>query len=72
MNHELKRLQKRWLAKTGADMPYEIACLPARQVRAAVEKTEAGETVFVPRSPVTAGVDQVDESIRDWDSDSEY
>jgi hypothetical protein len=68
---ELQKLHLRWHDKTGEDMPQEIASLPIEQIRKAVDWTERGITVAVPRSCVsvesTAGSD---DSLRDWDGES--
>lgn len=68
---EIQKLHLRWHKKTGEDMPANIALLPIDRIRRAVELTEKGITVAVPRECVsvesTAGSD---DSLRDWDGES--
>jgi hypothetical protein len=68
---EIQKLHRRWHDKTGEDMPTSIANLPIDRIRRAVELTEKGITVAVPRECVsvesTAGSD---DSLRDWDGES--
>jgi len=69
----IEELQRRWHEATGSEMPHEIAHLPIDRITLAVELTEAGQTVFVPRDYVPAvPVSIHDDSIRDWDKDSEF
>ena len=65
----LEKLQARWLKKTGEQMPLAIARLAISTVLDAVERTEAGEIVFVPGVPVTR---VVDDEIRQWDNHKEF
>jgi len=73
---EFQKLRDRWQAKTGSEMPYEIARMPLDKIRKAVELTEAGMTVVVPKQSLTPNQDidrfGEDSSLRDWDKDSEY
>ena len=62
---ELEALKARWLAKTGEDMPDEIASLPLERIRKAVTWCEAGITVGVPKALTPAEVDE--SSLMDWD-----
>ncbi len=70
MQTPLEKLQLRWRKKTGEEMPESIACLPIGRVLIAVERTEDGETVFVPGVPVLRDVSET--SMKGWDHDSEY
>jgi phage terminase large subunit-like protein len=73
---EFQKLRDRWQAKTGEQMPYEIARMPLDKIRTAVEMTERGDTVVVPKQSMTLNQDidrfGEDSSLRDWDKDSEY
>jgi hypothetical protein len=62
---ELEALKARWLAKTGEDMPDEIASLPLERIRKAVTWREAGIVVGVPKALTPAEVDE--SSLMDWD-----
>ena len=63
---EIQKLHLRWHKKTGEDMPLDIAKLPLDRIRRAVELTEKGITVAVPKySPQPA--ETVEESMMDWD-----
>ena len=66
----LEKLHHRWYAKTGEQMPLAIARLAISTVLDAVERTEAGETVFVPGVPVTRRVDS--DGIQEWDRHKEF
>lgn len=66
----LTQLQKRWLRKTGEEMPADIAALPLERVQRAVLMVERGDTVFVPRMRSLPVVDT--SSMKDWDKDSEF
>lgn len=68
---EIQKLHLRWHNKTGEDMPQSIASLPIEKIRRAVDLTEQGITVAVPRSyaPASSSVD-TDSSLRDWDGES--
>jgi len=66
---EIDELKKRWREKTGEAMPLEIVRLSLEKIRRAVELTEAGETVFVPK--VTHRVADSDESMQYWDKHGE-
>lgn len=52
MGTVLKDLKARWLEKTKEPMPEAIARLPIDKVIRAVELTEEGNVVVVPRDPV--------------------
>ena len=69
----LEKLQHRWQRKTGEPMPESIARLPIADVERAVKLTEAGIQVVVPLEPVEArdGYGYGD-SMREWDSDSQW
>jgi len=63
---EIQQLHLRWHNKTGEDMPLDIAKLSLDRIRRAVELTEKGITVAVPKySPPPA--ETVEESMMDWD-----
>lgn len=49
---EILHLRMRWLMTNGDEMPIGIQALPLGLIRVAVERTEAGEQVFVPTTPV--------------------
>lgn len=67
---EIQKLHRRWHDKTGEDMPANIASLPIDQIRKAVDWTEKGITVAVPKS--TAPVAEVaEESMMQWDKHGE-
>jgi len=67
----LEKLQHRWYNKTGEPMPDAIASLPIGRVLMAVERTEAGEIVFVP--PVMPKALAADEgSMMAWDKHGEF
>lgn len=68
---EIQKLKVRWKNKTGEDMPANIASLPIDRIRRAVELTEKGITVAVPRECVSiqSSADS-DGSLRDWDGES--
>jgi len=66
----LEKLQARWLRKTGDAMPLAIERLPIGRVLIAVERTEAGEIVFVPGVPVAR--DMSEDSMKGWDHDGEF
>ena len=66
---EIQKLHLRWHEKTGEDMPQAIACLPIEPIRKAVDWTERGITVAVPREMAEASRES-DSSIRYWDGES--
>jgi len=75
MKTPLEKLQARWYRKTGGPMPEAIAKLPIERVRAAVDLTESGATVFVPSAePVYEFKDGIGygDSMREWDSEGYY
>ena len=66
----LQKLKARWLIATkGEPMPESIAKLPIGQVLDAVERTEDGQTVFVPTDKLMPRR-IADDSMREWDCDS--
>jgi hypothetical protein len=68
---EVQKLNLRWHNKTGEDMPANIASLPIDQMRKAVDWTERGITVVVPRECVSVeSTASSDDSLRDWDGES--
>jgi hypothetical protein len=68
---EIQKLHRRWHDKTGEDMPANIASLPIGQIRKAVDWTEKGITVVVPRECVSSeSTPDSDDSLRDWDGES--
>lgn len=68
---EIQKLHLRWHEKTGEDMPANIASLPIEQMRKAVDWTERGITVAVPRECVSVeSTSSSDDSLRDWDGES--
>jgi len=73
MKPTLTTLHRRWQRKTGSPMPESIARLPIADVERAVLLTEEGVQVFVPSAPVESrdGYGYGD-SMREWDSDSQW
>ena len=73
MTTTLTTLQNRWQRKTGSPMPEAIARLDLPTIERAVKLTEAGIQVVVPAEPVEArdGIGYGD-SMREWDSDSQW
>ncbi len=68
---EIQKLHLRWHKKTGEDMPADIASLPIDRIRRAVELTEKGITVVVPRECVSVeSTADSNDSLRDWDGES--
>jgi len=70
MTRELQNLHLRWHNKTGEDMPVEIASLPIDRIRRAVELTEKGITVVVPREVAATSTPEPESSLRDWDEEN--
>lgn len=66
---EIQELHLRWHNKTGEDMPQSIASLPIDRIRLAVDLTEKGIVVAVPRELAEASRES-DSSIRYWDGES--
>ena len=66
----IEKLKLRWLKATGEKMPLSIERLSLDTIRRAVEMSEDGQQVFVPGVPVTDH--RADDSLRDWDSDSNF
>jgi hypothetical protein len=65
---EIQKLHLRWHNKTGEDMPVQIASLPIDRIRRAVELTEKGITVYVPRSCVSVeSIADSNDSLSEWD-----
>jgi len=64
---EIEVLQYLWVAKTRENMPDEILQLPIEKIRMAVERVEAGEIVFIPKTPVAAP-ESPDDSLAEWDT----
>ena len=60
-------LKARWRQLTGEEMPNDIAGLPVPQMKRAVELTEAGMVVFIPKTPVNVPESE-DDSLAEWDS----
>ncbi len=73
MKPTLTTLQHRWQRKTGSPMPEAIARLDLPTIERAVKLTEAGIQVVVPTKPVESrdGIGYGD-SMREWDSDSQW
>ena len=67
----LKDYKKRWLKKTGEPMPESISKLPLDKVRKAIQLTEAGVVVVVPKE-LTSVVSDGNDSITEWDSHKEF
>ena len=63
---EIQKLHLRWHKKTGEDMPVDIAKLPLDRIRRAVELTEKGITVAVPKYSLPPAEPDED-SMMDWD-----
>jgi len=63
-------LKARWRQLTGEEMPDDIAGLPTPQMKRAVELTEAGMVVCIPKTPVVIPV-SADDSMLEWDSSDE-
>jgi len=67
---EIQKLHLRWHKKTGEDMPKEIASLPIEKIRRAVELTEKGITVVIPKA-VQPMAEVAADSMMQWDSHGE-
>ena len=67
---EIQTLKRRWQKKTGEDMPDNIASLPLDRIRRAVDLTEKGITVVVPKT--VAAVEVAEESMVAWDRHKEF
>tara|TARA_R110000822_G_scaffold17178_6_gene57967 strand:+ start:1917 stop:2144 length:228 start_codon:yes stop_codon:yes gene_type:complete len=63
-------LKARWKQKTGEEMPDDIASLTVRQIMRAVELTELGITVVIPKEPSNVAADD-SVSMADWDRQDE-
>lgn len=73
---ELPGLMARWRKKTGNPMPLDIAALPIEKIRTAVRHIERGDIVVVPKG-LSFGdpkrpIDLSDDSLMDWDRNSEH
>jgi len=66
----LDSLKARWNKTTGEEMPDDIASLTVRQIMRAVELTEKGITVVIPKDPRKAAAEDSD-SMPDWDRQDE-
>ena len=66
----LDSMKARWKQKTGEEMPDDIALLPIDRIRRAVELTEKGITVVVPKAVEPVAADDGD-SMMEWDSSDE-
>lgn len=64
MTQDINRLKQRWIKKTGDEMPPEIQDLEIGVIHRAVIRVERGETVFVPKKPLTA---ESVGSMAEWD-----
>ena len=60
-------LKARWLQLTGEEMPDDIAELPVLRMKRAVELTEAGMVVVIPKAAVSVPV-TTDDSLAEWDT----
>ena len=60
-------LKARWRQFTGEKMPDDIAELPVLKMKLAVELTEAGMVVVIPKAPVSVPV-TADDSLAEWDT----
>ena len=60
-------LKARWRQLTGEEMPDDIAELPVLRMKRAVELTEAGIIVVIPKTPVSLPV-TADDSLAEWDT----
>lgn len=70
MAKELQQLYLRWHKKTGEDMPLNIASLSLDRIRRAVELTEKGITVVIPKA-VEPMVEVAADSMMQWDKHGE-
>lgn len=66
----------RWRKKTGVVMPIDIASMPIEKIRVAVKHIERGDIVVVPKG-LSFGdpkrpIDLSDDSLMDWDRNSEH
>jgi hypothetical protein len=68
---EIQTLRARWRRKTGEDMPDNIASLPMDRIRRAVELTEKGIVVAVPK-PVSNTKEEPVCSMMDFDRHKEF
>ena len=66
----LDSMKARWKQKTGEEMPDDIASLTVHQIMRAVELTEQGITVVVPKAVEPVAADDGD-SMADWDRQDE-
>jgi hypothetical protein len=72
---ELPALMARWRRKTGVSMPIDVAQLSLEKIRLAVRLIERGDVVAVPKGlslgKPSRPIDISDESLMDWDRNSE-
>ena len=69
MTTERYELYRRWHAKMNEPMPDEIAELPLKKIKYAVEQVEAGAVVGIQKAPVAVTPD--DSSMEMWDRQDE-
>ncbi len=69
MTTERYELHRRWHAKTNEPMPDEIAELPLKKIKYAVEQVEAGAVVGIQKAPRQVTVDE--SSLEEWDRQDE-
>ena len=67
---DLETLKEQWLKADGSPMPDNIASLPLDRIRRAVDLTEKGITVVVPKT--VAAVKVAEESMVAWDRHKEF
>jgi len=69
-------LMARWRKKVGSPMPIEIAQQSLEKIQKAVRLVEAGVVVCVPKSLSLGApkqpIDMTDDSLMDWDRNSEH
>ena len=63
---EFQRLQARWEAKTGSEMPVEIGSMTLEKIRKAVALVEAGAVVGC-HTPKPPAIETQESSLEDWD-----
>lgn len=73
---EIPVLMARWRKKTGVAMPLDIASMEIEKIRFAVDRIERGDIIVVPKS-LSLGdpkqpIDLTDDSLMDWDRNSEH
>jgi len=75
-SREIQSLMSRWRKKTGTAMPLDIASMEIEKIRFAVDRIERGDIVVVPKG-LSLGdpkrpIDLSDDSLMDWDRNSEH